>query len=324
MGTVVDIGRFRGDMKIPLLEGTQVTLAELERHAQPFWVYSINASGNVAPGIAKCVRLHLDDALIRVVVSGGDEIICSPEQEFMLNDTTFRQAKNLKFNDSLMPLYRRWQTRDGYESVNNGKGSSTLTHVMVWEAVNGAVPRGYVVHHRNHVHFDNRPDNLEIMTASSHSAHHRALGQSFDNDDPTFQRLRHEGIARRSQDPKKRAQMVRTGSENILRYMGENPENFAASVKGNGARGAQYLHKFNTSSRACDDCGELLLNPAALRWHKQKVHHYNHKVLTVQSLEEPADLYCLQVNEHHNFALAAGVFARTGNINTMSLTPGAP
>jgi tRNA-splicing ligase RtcB len=37
-------------------------------------------------------------------------------------------------------------------------------------------------------------------------------------------------------------------------------------------------------------------------------HGYNHKVISVESIDERADVYCLQVEKHHNFALAAGVF----------------
>ena len=37
-------------------------------------------------------------------------------------------------------------------------------------------------------------------------------------------------------------------------------------------------------------------------------HGYNHKVISVESIDERADVYCLQVEKYHNFALAAGVF----------------
>ena len=304
----VDIGCFRGDTKIPLLDGTQASLADLEQRKESFWVYSIGADMKVAPGRAVCVKTRSNAELMRVVVSGGDEIICTPDHRFMLSDGTYREAKDLVFNDSLMPLYRRWQTRDGYESVSNGRGTQKMTHIAVWEALNGPVPEGCVVHHRNHAHFDNRPENLELMTVSAHSAHHRAVGHQFDNSDPAFQALRRAGIARRKEDPVEAEKMAAIGTENITRYMRERPEHFAAAVAGNGARGAKYLARFNTTERACDACGSVVANPAALRWHKRREHGYNHKVLLVEHLPERADVFCLQVEDHHNFALSAGVF----------------
>lgn len=307
----VDIGCFVGETKVPLLSGRQRSLKDLSGEPEPFWVYSMSAAGRIVPGRARCVKTRVNAELMRVVVSGGDEIVCTPDHQFMMNDGTYREARDLRFNDSLKPLYRRWQTRDGYESVNAGtgsQGSSQQTHTMTWEALNEPVPPGYVVHHKNHVHFDNRPENLELMTISEHSAHHRTAGRKFDNDSPAFQRLRLAGIGRRADDPVARAQMAKTGTENIVAFMRERPEEFRAAVEGNGRRGAPVLSKFNVQPRACSDCDETAANPASLRWHKKRTHGYNHKVILTEQLERREDVYCLQVEEHHNFALAAGVF----------------
>ena len=189
----VDIGCFHGDTKVPLLDGTQKSLRDLSERTEPFWVYSIGPELCVAPGRAVCRKTRENAELVRVVVSGGDEIICTPDHEFMLIDGAYRQAKDLQFNDSLMPMYRNWASRDGYESVSNGKGKGSQTHVMVWESHNGPVPIRHVIHHKNHRYFDNQPENLELMTATAHSAHHRKFGKKFANADPAFQKLRQAG-----------------------------------------------------------------------------------------------------------------------------------
>ena len=304
----VDIGCFRGDTRVPLLNGTQRSLKELAEGPGPYWVYSLDENRQIVPGLAVALRTRCAARLMRVTVSGGDEIVCTPDHLFMLNDGTYREARALRFNDTLMPLYRRWQTRDGYESVSTGKGTSRLTHNLVYEALNGPVPVGHVVHHRNHVHFDNAPENLELLDASSHSSHHRLAKPSFDNESPAFQDRRLAGIRRSNAEPARQAQMADVGGRNISRYMAERPEHFKEAVAGNGRRGAPYLARFNTSPRPCSDCGQEMANPAALRWHKQREHGYNHKVISVESIDERADVYCLQVEKYHNFALAAGVF----------------
>ena len=275
----VDIGCFVGETKIPLLDGSQRTLRSMAESNQTFWVYSIDQSSiQIAPGRAIALRTRRSAELVRVVVSGGDEIVCTPDHEFMLRDGNYRPASSLKFNDSLMPLYRQWQARDGYESANNGN------------------------------HFDNRPENLELLDVTAHSAHHRRVGHRFDNDDPEFQARRLEGIRQSAATPERQARMAAVGRHNIVTYMTDRPDHFAASVEGNGARGATYLREFNTTPRDCDQCDHTAKNPAALRWHKERVHQTNHKVVSVTPLDEKADVYCLQVEEHHNFALAAGVF----------------
>ena len=304
----VDIGCFRGDTRIPLLDGTQATLEDLARRSEPFWIYSVGPGLRIVPGRARALRTRRDAELMRVVVSGGDEVFCTPDHRFMLSDGSFKEARDLRFNESLMPLYRTWQTRDGYESVSNGKGRAALTHELVWEALHGELPEGRVIHHDNHNHFDNRPDNLVMMSADEHSRHHRMTGHRLNNANPALQAKRLAGVAARSADPGERQKMATVGSANIRRYMTERPEEFRAAVAGNGKRGAPYLRDFNVSPRACSDCDVVAKNPSALRWHRQREHGTNHKVISATVLSERADVYCLQVEEHHNFALAAGVF----------------
>jgi tRNA-splicing ligase RtcB len=304
----VDIGCFRGDTRIPLLNGRQRTLKDMAEDGCTYWVYSLDENRQIVPGLAIALMTRADAELMKVTVSGGDEIICTPDHLFMMNDGTYREARELRFNDSLMPIYRRWQTRDGYESVSTGKGTARLTHVLVYEALNGPVPDGYHVHHRNHVHFDNAPDNLELLGQGEHSSHHRLTGHRFDNASPEFQAKRPAAIRRSNADPTMRAQRTAVGTANITQYMTSRREHFLEAVAGNGKRGAPYLAQFNVTPRSCGDCGEIMPNPAALRWHKQREHGYNHKVVAVELLTERSDVYCLQVDEYHNFALAAGVF----------------
>jgi tRNA-splicing ligase RtcB len=304
----VDIGCFDGDTRVPLLNGRQRSLRDLAEGVGPYWVYSIDEAGQIVPGLATALRTRTDAEVVRVTVSGGDEIICTPDHQFLMNDGSYREARDLRFNDSLMPLYRRWQTRDGYESVSTGKGSSRHTHILVYEAINGAVPVGSLVHHKNHIHFDNDPENLEALEVGEHSRYHRTVRPSFANGHPEFQAKRLAGIRRGNEDPARQAQMAEVGTANISQYMAERPEHFREAVAGNGRRGAPYLKQFNTSPRACSDCGDEMPNPAALRWHKQREHGHNHKVIAVEVMTERADVYCLQVEKYHNFALAAGVF----------------
>ena len=307
----VDEGCFVGETRIPLLDGSQKSLVELEQTRNPFWVYSLNADLAIVPGKAIALKTRENAPLVKVTVSGGDEIICTPDHQFMLVDGNYKEAKDLSFNESLMPLYRRWQTRDGYESCSRGRGTYRLTHGRIWESLNGDLPNGFVVHHKNHNHFDNRPDNLVQMDASSHSSYHRQVGRQFNNADPQFQLQRMAGVSRRVSNPGQRQKMVDVGTQNITAYMRERPEHFAEAVKDNGKRGREYLVKFNQSPRVCSECGEVMVNPSALRWHKKKKHEelaINHKVISVEALDYTSDVYCLQVEEYHNFALAAGVF----------------
>jgi len=304
----VDIGCFSGETKVPLLDGTQKTLKQLYEAKESFWVYSLDKNRNLVPGKATCIQTRKEASLLKITVSGGEEIICTPDHRFMLNNGSYKEAKDLVLNESLMPFYRKWQTRDGYESVNNGKKTSKLTHRMVWEYLNGKIPTGYIVHHINHKNFDNRPENLMLMTAQAHSRHHRKNGHSFRNEDSEFQKKRIAGIKKHFSKEENKKRAAKIGTENIKSYMKNNSEHFKNSVANNGKRGAKYLKTFNTTPRKCKQCDFVGKNPATLTHHVKNEHGFNHKVISIEFLDKKEDVYCLNVPEHSNFALSAGVF----------------
>jgi tRNA-splicing ligase RtcB len=315
-----DIGCFLGSTKVPLLDGTQKTIEELTKEKSPFWIYAIDDNGSIAPARATASKTRGNAVLLEVTVSGGDTIVCTPDHRFMLKNGTYCEAKDLRFNTSLMPLYRSWSTRDGYESMSAGTGTAQRTHIVVWTHLHGPVPPGHVVHHDNHNHFDNRPENLVLMTAGAHTRFHNTKQTHFDNSDPEFTKKRMAGIARSKENPETQAKRRRVGTENITRYMEEHPEEFAEAVAGNGHRGAPFLTKFNTTPRTCSECSEEQPNPTALRWHTKREHEpANHKVIAVRSLDYTADVYCLTVPQYGNFALAAGIFVHNCGMISVEL-----
>ena len=51
-------------------------------------------------------------------------------------------------------------------------GACVDEHRWVWERVNGPIPVGYEIHHRNGDGWDNRIGNLELMGVSEHRSMH--------------------------------------------------------------------------------------------------------------------------------------------------------
>ena len=115
-----------GSTLISLLDGTEITIAELVDREQ-FWVYSYDLENNsVAPGNAHSVRKTREKAPIyKIILDNGGSIRCTGDHLFLMRDGTYKEAKYLVPKDSLMPLYRYQFNKvvsiqlDGYEDVYN-------------------------------------------------------------------------------------------------------------------------------------------------------------------------------------------------------------
>jgi len=70
---------------------------------------------------------------------------------------------------------------NGYLQVRvmiDSKRHYTCAHRLVWRALNGPIPTGQVVNHKNGRKDDNRPSNLELLTYSENTRHAYRTGLS--------------------------------------------------------------------------------------------------------------------------------------------------
>lgn len=309
----VDIGCFAGDTKISLLNGENRTLKELTDSASSVWVYSLDENFKIVPAEALPMKTRINAEIMEVCVSGGDIIKCTPDHKFMLLDGTFKEAKELTVFDSLMPLYKTYQSKDGYEFVKS-RFDSGLTHKIVASFCYGNV-ENMSIHHKDLKWYNNNPDNLEVLTHSEHSKLHRKLRTSFIEDG--FQEKKNRTIKDRGYYCSNEGliRKRKTAQRNIINYM--KSEKFKEDVKNNGKRGAKYLSKLQYQ-QTCDICGKTCGNLGSLRRH-QLTHINNHKVQWIRKTNIKEDVYCLNVPTYHNFALAAGVFVHNCGMLTIKL-----
>lgn len=109
----VDIGCFVGETEVPLLDGRHKTLKQMTEEGGVHWVYSRDRERQIVAGRATALKTRTNAPLMSVTLSGGEEIVCTPDHEFMLADGTYREAQHLAAGDHLMPLQHRHQDQHG-------------------------------------------------------------------------------------------------------------------------------------------------------------------------------------------------------------------
>ena len=179
-------GCFSGDTKVALADGRYISCRELveeEKKGKQNFCYTIKENGNV--GIAKIINARVtkrNAEVIKITLDNGEEIICTPDHQFMLRDCSYKIAKDLTKNDSLMPLYKRISriggriTIDGYEMVWDQNKRWIFTHMLSdeYNLQNGiyAKEQGDTRHHIDFNKLNNNPTNIVRINKEAHLLFH--------------------------------------------------------------------------------------------------------------------------------------------------------
>jgi len=160
---------------IPLLKGIDKRIEDIKPND---YVYSINKKGDVGFGKVLNTWSSGKKEIFRVHLDNGRHIDCSSNHPFMLRDGSYRQVKDLKAGDSLMPLYRKEGMADlrNYEMILHPRGKWEYTHRAIMRQ-KYEIRKGLVIHHKNANKRNNEPTNLESLTKSDHHKLHADLGR---------------------------------------------------------------------------------------------------------------------------------------------------
>ena len=162
--------------EIKLLNGEIHTVKEILdmfNNGEELWVYSTDANGDFKPGKVTDVWVSgYVNEMVKVTLDNGKTIITTPNHRYMMRDGTYVEAKDLQKNDSLMPLYFKYQ--NGYENVKlNTKPKSwvsvykTVANTVLTDEIKNAEDRTgediISIHHSDFNKLNNYPSNLKPM-----------------------------------------------------------------------------------------------------------------------------------------------------------------
>ncbi len=181
-------GCFSGDTKIALTDGRNLSLIEIVKERtenKQHYCYTIESDGHVGVGEVAYPRLtKRNKEVLQVTLDNSEIITCTPCHKFMLRDGSYKEARDLQSNDSLMPLYRKISkiggriTIDGYEMLYDVvKKHWIFTHILA-DSHNikrgvSVKKEGQHVHHKDFNKLNNNPDNLIRLSKKDHLELHQ-------------------------------------------------------------------------------------------------------------------------------------------------------
>jgi DNA gyrase subunit B len=181
-------GCFPSVTRIRTADGRMVTIGELVKEheaGKKNYVFSSTPEGEVViEPIANAFKTKHVSQLAKVILDNGEEIKCTPDHRFMLRDGSYKQAKDLTIDDSLMPLYmeNKHKKKHGVETdyitpyvKNNHTEKYEQVHRMVAKQYYGELPKGYNTHHIDRNPQNNNPENLVYLTLAEHRYAHKDM-----------------------------------------------------------------------------------------------------------------------------------------------------
>jgi len=131
--------------------------------------------------IRKALRIwktYKNTKVIKVILDSYAIIYATPEHMFMLRDGTYKMAKELKLNDSLMPFYRRKDSNEDRWCLSLNNQKSIKQSHYVYEEVFGEKinTKKYCIHHKDNNSLNDLPENLEKLKYKEHQKTYQRIG----------------------------------------------------------------------------------------------------------------------------------------------------
>ncbi len=178
-----NFGCFTKDTKVKLTDGRALSFENLIKEyadGKQNFTYTINKAGLISVAEIKHPRMTKSNAkIMKVALDNGEEIKCTPNHLFMTRSGEYKEAKNLRPGESLMPLYEKISektdrlNRDGYILILQNKTNEWVPAHHLADNYNLSQKKysksaGRVRHHIDFNKSNNNPNNIKRMQWGEH------------------------------------------------------------------------------------------------------------------------------------------------------------
>jgi len=186
-----NFGCFTKDTKVRLTDGRALDFGQLIKEAKKGkrnYAFTFNhVTQKVEIAEIKKPRLTRKKAkIVKVILDNGEEIRCTLDHPFMLRDGTYKNARDLKARDSLMPLYTKLYSGKadlnlrGYETVYQPiRHKWEFIHHLsdAWNLSKEVYKKcaGKIRHHIDFNKLNNNPDNIQRIQWRDHWGLHKDI-----------------------------------------------------------------------------------------------------------------------------------------------------
>jgi len=231
-----NFGCFTKDTKVALTDGRNLSFEELikeDKRRKRNYAYTINKKGEVEIAEIKKPRLtKKNQEILKVILDNEKEVECTLNHKFMLRDGNYKEAKDLKAGDSLMPLYLKLSTKKeglnpaliDYQMAYQPRTNSWVPcHNLAdaWNLKNNIYKRnsGRVRHHVDFNKLNNNPDNVRRIEWGDHwKLHAKHASEQHKNEE--YRKKMAEGRRKYWANPKNRkASSKRLSERNKKKWM---------------------------------------------------------------------------------------------------------
>lgn len=312
-----------GDTPILMLDGRTLPIKELDKEIGNY-VYSLDVDTNhFRPGkILNWGVTGKNAPIYKVKFDTGLEIRCTDNHKFLRSNRTYVECKDMKVNDSIYPV--KIKSDGNGEKLHTGEKWHYTVNTLYHELMPNNSTHQY--HHKDKNKFNNRPDNVEILSNYAHQAIHGSdLGVNYGGKSTPFRNSEWQSEMGRRKKPGTSLAMRQPGFAAKRRYDFCLFHDITIDLYKSG-----NLNETSYNSHRTHQGRKWIFWRNLVKFYGSEENIYkelseyigNSRVISIE-FDGYEDVYDIEVDKYHNFAIGdRNVKIKSGRKNSAEFTEG--